>query len=477
MPYSFPSSFTAPTSSLTDSVHQYAKDVTTILDDPTTNKDEVFLSLLTDHCTNWHERNQIKTVGGRERCDSMVTFALCATARVDKTDSMKTLEDFPLVKIHDCFLHDSIPIMRMYLQQASSLMEGLQWHVCSDIFFTGRTEAWWKQVMELFRLLTSRCFQFIQGEWEAPILNVKEYRVEHKRLVGRQAEEVDLSEYRFEEEDEEKRKRMKMSSSTKTTTTTATVIIREGEEKKEVKPVHLAMAVVSETYLYDQDCRITSMWNTAFDHDYYPLPPSIGVVDIANFVSWLLGKYIQEIKEDEVLRFRRIWLEDLIVTDSYRRIHKRISPLTEKPASREIIIYKNDQLYDDMLKTYPTSRKDVQTKPATGNAKKNNLIYRISVDSMFFLYAKSLHPNPGDVCEAVYRKNRAMPHERNVTYPFIFRNGHRGVWELVMSETECFAFMRKQMRENGISCMIGDVNLSAVDSYFFPSTTTSSSQL
>jgi hypothetical protein len=440
-------------------------------------KEPNLLERLVQHCAHWDEHNEIQTLQGEEVSESMLTWYACATAIPDTTDDPRKLEDFPLIQLHESWIHDPLQISRMYMRDTMDLLEGLEWHVFSDMFFRHRTNAWWKQVMELFHLLVHRCFQFAQGEWDTTILNVEEYRLVRKLNLLEPVDEdpeKKLDGYRSDDEEglvdaaaPPKKKRKKPDP----TASSTDLHSPPNEAPKPMRTFYKEIATVSTTWLYDVDSITSFFWQCAFGYEQYPLPPGIPDIDLASFRDFIFAQ-IQLLKEDETIRFRRVWYEDLLVVESYRRVYKRKSPLNERPASREVIIFKKDELYTVDC----TTIQDIITKQVGEDPLENNQHLRISTDAMFFLYTRSLSNTTGNVCQAVFRKTRKEALAAK-SYPCIFRNEIRNVWEVMLdagtrmygdSFSLCFAYMRKWMKDHGKSPMKGQVDFSALDVYFFP---------
>lgn len=475
------------------------------------------LDRLVDHCAYWVDRGDVVSVDGQESSATMLTWWMCATALENTTDDPRALRDFPLVDIHECWEHDDyIPITRMNMQHMMDTLEALEWHVFSDMFFHGRTDEWWQQVMALFKLLLTRAYQFTQGAsgWHLSILNVEEYRtVTTINLLddddqgeggealddytkyesgGEEEEGGDKGSFaprgapppgkssasqaeskkrrarlhralygtkKLKEDAEEKRKKEMGDEEKKAE---ADKMKQEAEE--EAKKFKTKLASVSLVWLYDIDTITGYFWQEAFEHEKtgitprIPSPPELGT--IRNF----LFENARACNKEVVVRFRRVWYDDLIVTASHLRIYKRKSPLSLRPASREVMIYKNETLYV----THCTSVDDITMKLVDGDI---DQMWRINTDAMFFFFATSLSDK--DVCKAVY-----CPTRRECTsYPSIYRNRIRNHWELAMnantrfqatSFTAAFAYMRVWMRQHKVSSMKGSVPLDVMDEYFFP---------
>jgi hypothetical protein len=228
-------------------------------------------------------------------------------------------------------------------------------------------------------------------------------------------------------------------------------------------------AFASYKWFFDMDTITSHFLTYAYEYDMSPPPkPVPKQVNLAPFRAWLFAR-VKSLKEEEVKAYRRIWYDDLITTESYVRIHQRKNPMDTKPASRAIIINKNDELHV----VHCNSKEAVLDEQATG------LMLRMNTDAMFFMQARALSTSGGNIALAVYRKSF-----QHVDGPLcIYRDPIRNLWIVHFSDqnerfsatsfTAAFAFMRQRMKEKDVSHMKDTCDLSVWDKYLLPPESTS----
>ena len=87
----------------------------------------------------------------------------------------------------------------------------------------------------------------------------------------------------------------------------------------------------------------------------------------------------RDLNEDDLVKSRRIYYQDLICMDSYRRIYKRRFPHDFKAASRAVLVSKDPELLDEHI---PTSYLDIITEASDKGIKEE--MKRIKTDALFF---------------------------------------------------------------------------------------------
>lgn len=446
-----------------------------------------------EHLARWDENSEAESMDGVLLSKSMLSFLSIAAAEKDDTDDPRTVLDFPMVKLHPCWLHDPPErVTRMDMCSLMDTLEALEWHVFSDISFHGRTPAWWKQVLDLAKLVFHRCFHFLQYDnWDLSVLNMEEYRdVRRANMMAElfsrnggadygigdmSAERLALMGSAYDSEDEGEggrvaggqRKRVRGAYDEAESSEILRAFSDEGLQTRR--------ASVSDAWLYDIDTVFSHFWLEAYDHEaHLQKHPNVATlpVDISRLRAFLF-EFATSVKDTEVIRYRRIWEEELLVTSSHRRVFKRVSPFTVKAAAREIIVSKRDEIYPSPC----TSVADITTKLAQGDVNRH---LRISTDALLCLHSSSLSLTTGDVCKALCRESRravlADLRPPNLVYPCIYRDRVLNRWEIACtpavflyatSLAASLATLRKWMRENGVSPVLREVSVDVYDQYFF----------
>jgi len=435
-------------------------------------------TLLAEHCVDWESRNTLQTFRGVDATESIFTLLPCL-ANHHMEDDPRTLRDFSLIHIDPVWIHHEegdalIPIMRMSQRQIMDTIEGVDWHVFSDVFFRDRTPEWWTQVIQLYYILFCRCAYFATHELQPSILDIEEYTtrrtvnfLEDGLASDSHAQQERLDGYRSDDEEDagKGRKRIKHRRTAKRQKQIGPEL--EALEAKRKKNMEVVIAHVSPPWLVDIDSMFTFFWREALIHETHPEPMEAPRQDLAYIRTWLCDE-IDKIDKTESVRFRRVWFDDLIVTDCHKRMYLRKMPFNPRPASREVIINKQDALHLVHCETF----KSIMEKRVDDDV---NTYYRMSTDAMLFRIAKSFGIHDGDPCVAVFRKNI-----RAVEGPLcIYRDPIRGRWIVYMSFSERymidsftagFWYMRQLMIERNMSPKKGTTTLSVMDAHFKPPT-------
>lgn len=420
------------------------------------------------HCAHWDANAEVQNVGGRMLSRSMVTWLRAVTAELCEEDDPRTTADFPLVRIHPSWLHEPPePILRMDMRSLMDALTGLEWHVFSDPGHRPRVAAWWRQVKSMAKLLFYRCVHFVQHDaWELSVLNVESYRettdVDAMALYNAHAGTAsdELAAYASDDEGEAPVRPFRSLAPTLAQTAMPSLIVQT--------------ARVSEVWIYDVDAIFSNFWLEAQAHDTAP-PVDESVParpDIARLRKFLFD-FAAAVTESEVVRSRRVWFEELLLTDSYRRIFRRTSPFNARPAAREIILSKSDLVYPAPCTTF----KEITTRLVKGDV---SLHMRVSTDALFEFHSRSLALGSGDLYKALFAKSRRAVHtstERDsVLFPCIYRDPIGNFWEVACrrgvyarddSFTGAFARLRAWQRLHGVSAEKGAVRLDVLDAHIF----------
>lgn len=470
--------------------------------------------LLADHMLNWDKRCEVTRPRGIPGCASLYSWLACAAAFTDPNPVCdETLASFPLLKLSDIWLHsdDVQPIGRMNeqgeiptlpmerisnmsQQELMDTLKGLEWHVFSDPEFTNRPDEWWVQAHTLFRLLVRAAFFMVRQEYDISYINMQKFSLKRTwNFLGGVASvqgQRDVSGYVSDgEEDEEEEEPASTALRPFPTNTnepggiwtqkhsevkrqlarararkrTRHHVVGAADNKAPVVTIsdEVEKASVNLAWLFEMDTITTYFWRKAFEHETHPAPIPYPPCMLGYFRAWLFDE-VKRTSEDTVKTFRRVWYDDMIVTDSYRRIYLYYNPLEPMPKSRAIINSKDLRLH----KQHCHSIADVTKED------ENVIIQRFNTDAMFFMHARTLASmSSGDPVQAVYRASLA-----EVDGPLcIYRDAIRNVWVVyhsfeerysAPSFTAAFFHMREQMRERGISPLKNGVNLGVWDEHF-----------
>lgn len=177
----------------------------------------------------------------------------------------------------------------------------------------------------------------------------------------------------------------------------------------EIKQVSVNFA-----WVHDVDAFLTHFWLRAFEYDrIHSLFGAAAATTAGTTKSVVVGdpqraflfpkmrdflfRWVQGLEQqDEAVRVRRTWYEDLIVTNVHRRIFRRHSPFHVRAAAREILVFKKECL----AQPHCTTLADMLTEQT--NAFRYDL-ERLTIDSLFFMHSRTLSSGSGtgDVCAAV----------------------------------------------------------------------------
>ena len=360
----------------------------------------------TFHLSQWDE-HEVKMQNGKQCCATNITF-LCWAFSVEPLDDSRLLSDFPLVQLAKRFIHEPCPISRMTQQSATHALEGLEWHMFSDIFFHERSEDWLDQCTALLNLLINRIFTIIQGDLEPEIINVKAYRnitrtQNLKRIYDgydsdNEKQKIDLSEY------------------------------------------ELDIANVNEAYIFDMDTLISTMKRRLFERTEHIILPKPSLSKLRCYVY----NEIQRQKDINVVQAYKAWYEELIVSPTYTRIYRRNHGLTRLLRTSQVFMSKYDPF------KMPTSTLDIIT-PTT---ERRVDMMRLATDSMFAYVSKQNNKVVQD----------ALKHGE------IYRDALRNMW--VTREIECHSFthafvtLRLNMLQHN-ETHIREVDYTVFDSHIF----------
>jgi len=268
----------------------------------------------------------------RETCKFTNEFWEIAIKNVaDQTDDPRSLADFPLVKLRDPFKHDTNePILQYHQQSAWDALEGLQHHVLSDVYWKQRTKEWLHQCLELLELLYIRCKVLANME-DAPltVLNVKEYRTEY--------------------------------------------VIDPASDVK--------AATVTRGFIMDVAFSTVQILETSFQEKEYWEEKHRIIEDVDTVaICKHIRKECSKTDEAIIVRQRREYYEKLIMMPCDSVIFHRKNRFAYRTKPREILVNKNDFIYDDT--EHCTTKPEVLV-PRRHMNERETIMERISMDAMF----------------------------------------------------------------------------------------------
>lgn len=210
----------------------------------------------------------------------------------------RALRDFIHIRILRHWISDiSKPILHYTQREILLLVEGLEWHIGSDVYFRERTPAWQKQVIHMLELCMLRCVYFFRlGECPVDSLDSEDYRDANSTF---------------------------------------------GEVK---------FATVNYSYLFETETLLTNTMVCCFE-DRHPIPrgPPMNV----DRIRLTVFGYADKMGEPDVRRTRREYYHELIVTPAQRAVHYHRVPFDINPSMRTILAYKHESIACD-----PVTSKD-----------------------------------------------------------------------------------------------------------------------
>jgi hypothetical protein len=248
------------------------------------------------------------------------------------TDDKRSLAEFPLVGLKECFIHEkTLPILNYGQQALYDVLEGLQLHMLSDVYWKQRSPAWIHQCLQLLELIFIRCTA-ISNEPNASLalLNMKEYRVMY---------EMELT-------------------------------------------TNVIAAYVNREFLFDMGEMIIMILETCYEEMPYWDENPLMIVEHED-VSALykhIRKDCSKLRDEIVTRHRRVYYEHMMLTKSDERIFSRRDKFAYRTKAREILVNKNDHVYDD--KEHCASKVEVLA-PRRIQHPRERIMEQISMDAMF----------------------------------------------------------------------------------------------
>lgn len=409
--------------------------------EPSLSEHELALQAL--HHSQWPFLKTPSYKDGILQCSSIITF-LCWMHSIPMVESDVSLSSFPLVQLHERWTHDlymDCPISTLSLTVIMSTLEGLEWLMFSDIFFTARTPEWIHQVRELKSRLVVRISDLIRHESDPDILNIDSYVTLTKKgellsSHGGAAEGYDS--------DEEVRKNKRLNVS------------KHGDLGK----YDLDTAEPNSIFLFDVDTMLTNLSLQLFHFDTLPEPLVVPIPSVEKLRTWVFTK-IYTLNKIKVVQGYSAWVEKILISESHTRVFQRTTGFTRAPNLRHLLVTKNEKVVDDL----PTSLDDI----IIPRVRHSQIWRRLGSDSMLVYLSQQLE---GTVQAVLFSSHTEVPSHSVGMYRDAFRN----CWIAQLSPSERFhcasmthayVFLRRLMIDRGISPLVRGVDCRALDTHIF----------
>jgi hypothetical protein len=408
--------------------------------------------ILSFHLSQWEFICELKTLNGSIYSHTLYTFQCWVF--LDRIPphigGVSMSETFPLIRIPLRWNHEKYyeaHINSWSLKITMDTLEGLEWHVFSDIWFGGRTNEWRTQALELYFLLRTRIFDLIQEDDLPEVIDAEEYHTLHTKTDFIAHDETKEVGYESDEETH-RRKKMKYDSAINLSKFNTTV------------------ARVNSDFLVDADSLITSFEKgiAKFNLASGLVIPPAGACDVSDFRIHLFSR-ISKFNPTKASSVYFDWVQTIIFSNLYYRNHCRKNGLGRPCVPKHIIIAKNPNLVDLL----PNTVKDITTRkledPERGVYP--STLMRISGDCALHHIAQE----NADITAALLRENDIA------NGPIIVREPFSNTWIchidadtrfLCTSYTHAFIWLRKIMRERNMPSIVRKVDLSQFDGVLFP---------
>lgn len=305
-------------------------------------------------------------------CETDILFGLLSKVLVDMTwfEDKRIVGDFFELRYFWMPTELDTPIVSLSLCEIFNVARGAEWLLTSDIFFYKRdNETFLPKFKEFLYLIKRRIFYLCRENCDKDVMNeiplyVKE--VFNKRLDDDQ--NVDNAGYESDEE----------------------FIVKRVEVEEFEVDENRKYAVTYE-FIFEINTILTGMDNVIMKYEsrVYHEPPIEVVgkrkkVHVDELRQHIYKKCLM-LTESTVVEDRRIFYQDMVCTESFRRIYRRRYPHDIKCASRAVLVNtKNSDLADEHLVKSIADMKErvigVPKEVAEG-------IVRVNGDSMFFTWS------------------------------------------------------------------------------------------
>lgn len=297
----------------------------------------------------------------------VLTTFLLASSRNEFVDDPRCLANFPLIKIHTKWIHDThlpVPITRLTQRGCWDLLIGLDWFVMSDVFASpNRGEDLIFEIKQLFALLQTRLFYLVHGNsFDLSIVDMKDDRDTEDMYLG---ESIDTTEVDYASDKEDG------------------VVVVTAAEPAVSRGETITVANVGLRFLYNLES-IVSHFHVALKRS-----DEHAACDIAD-VSWLkigaFRKYLESmlrgVDEAWLVRSRMDWQHALQVHSGQKRMFRRINGIgirTVRP--RQVIVNLNDGL---ITQGHISKNREMFARLPGMSKEEHQASVRISTDAMFW---------------------------------------------------------------------------------------------
>lgn len=287
--------------------------------------------------------------------DSDCVFMLRASKAVAVDDPRRAV-DFPSLPLKPFWVHPDPSITRMTTCQVTDYVFGLEWLLISDVSAIHRDDAWFTQFQVALELARRRVYWLCTNERSKEVLDVVKY--------AKPTAQVDYGLDVDYESDSEARlpKRMK--------------ILKFEKAQIEYR--------VNDDFIHDMNVTFNAMDDALYTRYLLGSIPEVDKLSLHTLRSKLYAEVV-DVKEDTILTFRREWYQNLVTTDSHRRIHCRANPHDYSPKSRAVMVKKHEELAFEFT---PSSYLDMASPPSRGG----EVDIRLNADCMLF-YCSASVPN------------------------------------------------------------------------------------
>jgi len=326
----------------------------------------------------------VHVTGGRVVSAEVVTFwdtmKKYVTPKFTLPNDTRTLWDFPCVRLFDYFIHESETPILMYSQTLlMDAWEGVDWHALSDMFFRDRTLEWLNQLMQLIELLFLRSVDLVKkADQDLDVIDHALYRT--TRVPGEEEEKEAVEiDHRMKGDDDDTK--------------------NEEEEEEEAVGV-FEVGKCNHAYLYDVETTymylVQNIYQCRHDIELPFIQLTKPMLQTVHDLKQIIRKHMERVAEDEVVKQRRLFYESLVATDAHVRIHKRRIPYNQMPEMREVLIYKNEKIYQQHCTTV---QEIFAPRPYN-----ERVIENTSWDAMFVMFCRSI--KEGDPLKPILRPLR-----------------------------------------------------------------------
>ena len=305
-------------------------------------------------------------------CDTDLLFGLLTKVMVDMTwfDDKRVVGDF--FQLRDFWMptHLDTPIVSLSLFQIFNVARGAEWLLTSDIFFNERdNETFLPRFKQFLYLIKRRIYYLCRVNCNKDVMDETPLYV--KQVFNKKIdEEQNVDNAGYESDEEFIVKRVEMEEF-------------EAEEERQY--------AVTWDFIFEVNTILTGMDKVImkFESRVYHKPPVevVGTrrkIHIDELRQHIYKKCLM-LTESTIVEDRRLFYQDMVCTDSYRRIYKRRYAHDIKCSSRAVLVNtKHPDLVDEYL---VTSIADMKERKVGVPREVAEVLVRINGDSLFFTWS------------------------------------------------------------------------------------------